>query len=157
MPTNVKVEHINPFITSTKSTFSTMLSTEVVTGKLYLKKGMALEHDLSAVIRLSGGAKGAVILGFQKIQALKIASTFAGQKLFALREDAADALGELGSIIAGSAKKDLSQYKINISLPEVILNGNPKCNSVINSVALVMPFECSLGSFDLTVSFVSND
>ena len=52
---NVKVEHINPFISATIESFKTMVATELTPGKVKLKDNKDLTHDISGIIGLSGG------------------------------------------------------------------------------------------------------
>jgi chemotaxis protein CheX len=155
MAAQIKVEHINPFIQATAQTFATMVKCDVKPGKMHLKTAEATHHDVSGIIGLSGGAKGSVALGFPRITALKVVSAFIGDKVLALDKDALDAVGELANIIAGSAKQDLSQFKIMISLPTVITGSNHSLNPPSDTPELIVPFETPHGRFDLLVCFKS--
>jgi chemotaxis protein CheX len=151
----LKVEHINPFIRATRETFSTMVKTEARPGKVALRTGREAHADISGIIGLSGGAKGSVALGFPRISALKIVSAFVGEKTVTLDETAVDAIGELANIISGSARRDLSEHRINISLPTVVLGERHELTSTREVVPMVVPFETALGPFLLTVNFKS--
>ncbi len=155
MSASIKVEHINPFIQATAQTFATMVKCEVKPGKMYVKNGNTTHHDVSGIIGLSGGAKGSVALGFPRVSALKIVSAFIGDKMLQLDKDALDAIGELANIIAGSAKQDLSKYKIMISLPTVITGLNHSLNPPSDIPELIVPFDTPYGAFDLLVCFKS--
>jgi chemotaxis protein CheX len=155
MAAQIKVEHINPFIQATAQTFATMVKCEIKPGKMQLRTGDTMHHDVSGIIGLSGGAKGSVALSFPRITALKVVSAFIGDKVLQLDKDALDAVGELANIVAGSAKQDLSQYKIMISLPTVITGNNHTLNSPSDAPELIVPFETPHGKFDLLVCFKS--
>ncbi len=155
MAVQIKVEHINPFIHATAQTFATMVKCEIKPGKMHLKKAEKTHHDVSGIIGLSGGARGSVALGFPRITALKIVSAFIGDKILQLDKDALDAVGELANIVAGSAKQDLTQYKINISLPTVVTGDNHSLNPPSDTPELIVPFETTYGNFDLLVCFRS--
>ncbi len=155
MPSPVKVEHINPFLSATIETFKSMLRTQITPGKIILIKGAKLSYDISGIIGLSGGARGTVTLSFPRITALKAVSEFIGEKVVTMDDTVKDAIGELTNIVAGSAKKDLAQYKINISLPSVITGENHKVLGGKEVIPLVVPFSSPLGDFNLIVSFIS--
>ena len=155
MTSPVKVEHINPFIAATVATFESMLNTKVVPGKIILVKGAKLHHDISGIIGLSGGARGTITLSFPKITALKSVSAFIGEKIVMMDETVKDAIGELANIVAGAAKKDLSQYKISISLPTVVVGDGHEVQGGKEVIPLCVPFESPLGAFSLIVSFKS--
>jgi chemotaxis protein CheX len=155
MASVVKVEHINPFVKATMETFQSMVKTEAKPGKPMLKKDAKLHADVSGIIGLSGGAKGSVALSFPRITALKVVSEFGGMKVVTMDDTVVDAIGELANIIAGAAKRDLTQYKINISLPTVVMGDGHELGGPKDIVPMVVPFECGLGSFNLIVSFKS--
>lgn len=155
MASPVKVEHLNPFIAATKETFKSMLQTQIVPGKLFLLSSSKVQHDISGIIGLSGGAKGTIALSFPKICALKAVSQFIGEKVVTIDDGVKDAIGELANIVAGAAKRDLSQYKISISLPTVIVGDNHEIQGGKEVIPLGVPFESPFGNFCLIVSFKS--
>jgi chemotaxis protein CheX len=155
MASTVRVEHINPFVVATMETFRTMMKTEIRPGKVTLKKDSKLLSDVSGIIGLSGGAKGSVILSFPRIAALKVVSEFVGMKVLALDDMVTDAIGELANIVAGAAKRDLAQYKINISLPTVVIGAGHEVGGPKDIIPMLVPFETPFGEFSLIVSFKS--
>lgn len=155
MASPVKVEHLNPFIVATMETFKSMLRTEITPGKLYLVTGAKVQHDISGIIGLSGGARGTVALSFPRITALKAVSEFIGEKVVTVDDGVKDAIGELANIVAGAAKRDLAQHKISISLPTVIVGDNHEIQGGKEVIPLGVPFESALGKFSLIVSFKS--
>ena len=62
----MKVEYINPFLSSTISVFDTMLRCKLERGNPYLKNGTQPQHEVSGVIGLSGKAQGTVVLGVSR-------------------------------------------------------------------------------------------
>ena len=155
MAVPVKVEHINPFLRATMETFQTMVKTTIQPGKISLKKEAGLHADVSGIIGLSGGAKGTVALSFPRITALKVVSEFGGMKVLALDDTVVDAIGELANIVAGAAKKELAAFKIDISLPTVVMGDNHELGGPKDIIPMLVPFESKLGSFTLIVSFKS--
>jgi chemotaxis protein CheX len=155
MPSPVKVEHINPFVSATIETFKSMVHTVITPGKFMLVSMSHLKYDISGIIGLSGGAKGTVSLSFPRVTALKTVSEFIGEKQLALDDTVKDAVGELANIVAGAAKKDLTQYKISISLPSVIIGENHQVQGGREVIPLLVPFDSTLGGFHLVVGFAS--
>jgi chemotaxis protein CheX len=151
----IKVEHINPFIKATIESFSTMIGITIKPSKIKLKDSANTTHDISGIIGLSGGAKGAIALSFPKDCALDVVSKFIGEEVPDINEDVTDAIGELANIIAGYAKKDLTEFNIQISLPSVITGQGHKVSDAKNVKAMVIPFSYENYSFDLGVAFVS--
>lgn len=151
----IKVEHLNPFIASTIHTFHTMVYCDVRPGKVALVPEKGARFDVSGVIGLSGMAQGTVALSFGRITALKIATAFTGTRVLALDDMATDAVAELANIVAGAAKRDLSDYKINISLPTVILGDGHELVGPRDIIPMVVPFVCPHGNFHLVVRFKS--
>lgn len=150
----IKAEHLNPFITATIETFSTMVKTEAKPGRVHLKAGNGLSYDVSGIIGLSGGAQGSVALSFPKESAEAIARSFIDQAEIT-PEAMVDCVGELANIIAGAAKRGLAQHKISISLPTVVTGAGHGINGPVDTVNMVVPFECGLGRFDLAICFKS--
>ncbi len=114
----MKVEYVNPFISSTVDTFSTMLNAKATAGKPFLKKEQQPSYDVSGVIGLSGNARGAIILSFPKAVALKVISVMIGTEIKIVGPEVTDGIGELANIVAGYAKQNLTNYGLTISLPK---------------------------------------
>jgi chemotaxis protein CheX len=150
----IKAEHANPFVKAAIDTFQTMANLKVAPGKIRLKDKHTLPYDVSGIIGLSGGAKGMVALSFPKASALAVVRAFSGEKSISASK-MVDAIGELANIVAGAAKKDLSQFKIKISLPTVITGDNHSIAGPVDTMCLVVPFDFPGGKFDLAVSFKS--
>ncbi len=151
----VKAEHINPFIKATIDSFKTMTKVSVSPGQIKLKDNANTTHDISGIIGLSGGARGAIALSFPKDCALDIVSKFIGEPVEDINEDVTDAIGELANIIAGYAKKDLVDFKIQISLPSVITGEGHKVSDAKNIKAMTIPFSYDNFHFDLGVALIS--
>jgi len=133
-----------------------MIGVEVKPGKIRLKDNANTTHDISGIIGLSGGAKGAISLSFPKDCALDIVSKFVGESINEVNEDVTDAVGELSNIIAGYAKKDLAEFKIQISLPSVITGIGHQISDAKDVKAMIIPFSYENYNFDLGVALISD-
>ncbi len=148
----MKVEYVNPFISSTVETFKTMLQMDVKAGSPVLKPEPAPSHDVSGIIGLSGDAMGSIVVSFPKITALKIVSAFLGEEIKIVGPDLIDAIGELVNIIAGNAKKDLTDLNVDISLPNVIVGKGHKISSPKGATSFIIPFASEFGELALEVN-----
>lgn len=145
------VKYINPFITSVRNVFGTMLQLDVQFGKAQLRKEETHTHDVSAIIGLSGDVVGAVIVSFPKLAATRIASAFAGTDVTEADDDFADAVGELANMISGNAKKDFDGLQVFISTPSVVLGTGHLIKSTRVTPRLVLPCATPAGSFVVEV------
>ena len=115
-------QYIQPFIKVCKSVFRDFLNLELEAKVPYLiDKNQASEWDLSAIIGLSGEARGAVVISMKQELAIKLTSILTGKPDVITRDEIIDAVGEIVNIVAGNVKYDLeSSFKLFISLPTII-------------------------------------
>lgn len=146
------VSYVNPFIKSAVETFETMLNTKAMPGKPTIKKDGQPTFDISGIIGLSGEALGNVVISFPKVTALKVISTLLGTPIKIVGPEVTDGIGELANIIAGNAKQGLTSYRINISLPKVIIGKNHSVSSPSGVPAIVIPFTSEFGEFAMEIS-----
>jgi chemotaxis protein CheX len=148
----MNVAYVNPFISATVHLFKTMLATDIQPGKPMLKAEPHPTHDISGIIGLSGNAQGSIAISFPKIVALKVVSKMLGSELKVVGPELTDGIGEIVNIVAGYAKKDLSQYALSISLPNVII-GKDHCLAAQSGIpTIIVPFNCVLGEFAMEIS-----
>ena len=76
--------------------------------------------EVSGVIGLSGRAVGTVVVSLSKEVAIKAASTMLMTDVDEVNADVVDAVGEITNMVAGGAKAQLEQYRLSISLPNVV-------------------------------------
>ena len=145
------VRFINPFIQSVKNVFSTMLATDLLVSRPFVKVDDRLTSDVSALIGLSGDAVGCVALCFPMETATKVTGKFAGIEMSKEHEDFADALGELANMVAGGAKAKLDGFTVRISLPNVVVGRNHVVSHSSRKPRLVLPCDAPLGRFSVEV------
>jgi len=146
------VRYINPFIEAVQNVFTTMLSTDTVIGKPFLKGSEDNGNtSVSVIIGLSGGMIGMIAMCLPNQTALKLAGKFAGQEMDMNHPDLADALGELLNMVAGQAKSKFDDLDTHLSLPRVITGRDLR---VLNSKepTLVLPCDSTLGRFRLEIT-----
>jgi chemotaxis protein CheX len=150
----MKVEYINPFLSSAISVFNTMLGVALTRGEPYLKKGNQPDHEISGIIGLSGKAKGMVVLSLCREVAINATATMIGEQPSDINADVADAVGELTNMIAGAAKAQLEHLKMSVSLPSVVTGKSHCIEFPKNTLPICIPFTCKWGSVAVEVGIV---
>jgi chemotaxis protein CheX len=145
----MKAEYINPFLSSTFSVFDTMLHCKLERGSPYLKNGTQPQHQVSAIIGLSGKAQGTVVLGLSREAALGAAEAMLQERPPEINGDVTDAVGELVNIIAGGAKAKLEHLQLSMSLPTVITGKGHSIEFPSKVTPICIPFVSPWG--DVTV------
>ena len=149
------VRLINPFIKSTERVFRLMVGCPVVPQTPQVFSSLPAGAEMcNAVINMEGGARGAVVLRFPSNIVLPVGMAFAGGSISF--HDAYDALGELANMIVGSAKRDLSQRLVSITVPQIVIGDNDLGEVSLLSPWLYVPFTTSVGSFYLSVSITKS-
>jgi chemotaxis protein CheX len=148
----MNVTYVNPFILSTIETFKTMMKIDVVPQKPELKQEGGPMYDISGIIGLSGNAQGSISLSFPKIVALKTVSAMIGTEIKIVGPEITDAIGEIVNIIAGYAKKNLTQYNLAISLPNVVVGKDHSVTAPSGIATIVVPFISAIGNFAMEVA-----
>jgi len=146
------VSFVNPFLKATNDTFKMMLNMEPVMEKPIVKNTSEHHYDVSGVIGLSGEAQGTIAISFSKITALKVASKMLGSELKIIGPELTDAIGEIANIIAGYAKQYLTQFKVSISLPNVVIGTRHELVSPTAAKTVVVPYKCEVGEFAVEVT-----
>ena len=115
-------QYVQPFITVCKDVFHEFLGeTLEVKPPYFMDKEEIAEWDISAVIGLTGEARGAVVISMKDALAFKLTTMLTGKAHQVIYADVVDAAGEIINIIAGNVKYDLeSTFKLVISLPTIV-------------------------------------
>jgi chemotaxis protein CheX len=152
----MRVEYINPFITSLVKTFKTMLDCDVVRGELKLKDSKTPCHEVSGIIGMSGSAVGTVVVSLSRDVALMSASRMLMMEATEIDDDVVDAVGEITNMVAGAAKAQLKEYSLSISLPNVITGRDYDVRFPSDVRPLTVLFSCPAGPLALEVGLEEN-
>ncbi len=153
MSSVIRVEFINPFITAVNKTFETMLGFSLRRSAPVLKQNPHALFPVTGIIGLSGSIAGTVILTLSESVAVKAASVMLMEELTAINADVLDAVGELTNMIAGNAKAQLEEYKLSLSLPNVISGEGTEVRFPETSQPITIPFESDFGSLAIEIGF----
>lgn len=154
----MKVEYVNPFIDSVYDLFSTMLSGKAMRGDIGLSKGDAGPRpaEVTALIGISGQARGMVSLSFPTSTALNMVNRLLSMEITEVDDTVSDAVAELVNIVAGGAKARFplgDGEPMALSLPTVVRGSGFKVDYPSSSVWLEVPFTSDLGPFSMRVTF----
>jgi chemotaxis protein CheX len=149
----MQVEYINIFISSLAHTFQTMLNCDVERGQPILKENYMPKFEVSGVVGLSGKAVGTVVLSLSQEVAIQAASHMLMSENTEVNADVIDAVGELTNMVAGSAKAQLAQYQLMVSLPNVITGQGHEVRFPSDVKPICVPFSTKWGALALEVGF----
>jgi chemotaxis protein CheX len=115
-------QYIQPFIKVCKNVFKEFVGVDLSVDRPYFSDQKAVhDWDLSAIIGLTGEARGAVVISMKNSLALHITGLLTGKKHQEIDDDVIDAVGEIVNIISGNVKKDLEDdFRLIISLPTIV-------------------------------------
>jgi chemotaxis protein CheX len=115
-------QYIKPFVDVCLNVFKDFINVDISAKTPYfLEKDSIVGNDISAVIGLTGQARGAVIVSMQQKLAIDLTDMLTGVSHTKMDDDVTDAVGEIVNIIAGNAKQRLEEsMKMVISLPTII-------------------------------------
>ncbi|MDR2303092.1 MAG: chemotaxis protein CheX [Treponema sp.] len=136
-------KYIQPFIDTTQNVFKEFVGTGVVVDRpFFVEKDKMTDWDISAVIGLTGEARGAVVISMKNSLAIRITDLLTGSKHTKLDDDVVDAVGEIVNIIAGNVKKGLEEaFRLVISLPTIVTGKEHAIKWPNNSARIIcIPF-----------------
>ncbi len=152
----MKVEYINPFLTSAIAAFDTMLGCPLTRGTPHIKSDAQPAHEVSGVIGLSGRARGTVVLSLSREAALNATAVLLQEQPAEINADVADAVGELTNIIAGGAKAKLDHLDMSVSLPTVITGKSHSVEFPKTVTPICIPFESEWGRITVEVGLMED-
>ncbi len=152
MTSSFDPSYVTAFVEATKNVFQTMLGLEVTFGNPVPGQLPHLANDVSAIIRMTGGVIGIVVLSLPVASAEKIVSSFVGSPVDRKSDDFADALGELVNMISGGAKANFPEKQVCLSRPSVIMGEGNTVQQPSGSVCVSIPCRSSYGDFAVDVS-----
>jgi len=151
----MRVEYINPFVDAVNKLFKSMFEAKVEAGRISLSETGGGPYDVTAVIGLSGWARGSVTISFPEATALAMVGKLLDAEVDKVDKTVTDGLAEFVNIIAGSAKTSFSRGgpPIELSLPNCVRGENFQIIFPSKAVWVEVPFESEFGPFSLRVIF----
>lgn len=149
----MNVAFINPFIEATLRSLEMMASITAEKSGLAIKEDLITTYDLSAIIGIAGEPSGSVILSFPAGLACRIASNMLMEEITTLDRSVEDAIGEIGNIVVGDARRLLIQdgFNLSISVPTVVIGQGHKISRSGDVPCIAIPFRTEFGEFEVNV------
>lgn len=148
----MEVKYINPFLDAFTKTLEQLGIIDIKKGNMTKKSKFYVDSDVSAVISLKNDIQGNMALSMPENTAKKLASTMMmGMSISTIDDMAKSAIGELSSMIAGTASTMLTSAGVAllISPPDILL-GPSEINS---QETLSINFETSSGPIEFNIGF----
>lgn len=150
----MKVEYVAPFAESATFVFKTLLGIAPERGQLSARPQLMTTHQVNVVCGIEGPVEGLVIIGMTMVTADKLAGRMIGATVVTFDAVAANAIAELGSMIASNAAMLLSEsgYGVDIRPPAIIRGANVKITT-LDLPSLVIPLHLKdMGTLEISVS-----
>jgi chemotaxis protein CheX len=149
----MNVAFINPFIESTLRSLDMMAGIQAEKTGLELKEDLITTYDVSAIIGLTGETSGSIIITMPEKLACRIASNMLMEEIGSLNKNVEDAIGEIGNIVVGDARRSLIQegYQLSISIPTVVVGVGLKISRSGDVPCIAIPFTTQYGDFEVNV------
>ena len=149
---------IIPFLAAAIHVLKTMASIEPKPGKPYLKKDSDAMGDVSAIIGITGDARGSMALTFPAVTIMAIVSALFRSPVTEFNDEVKDAVGELTNMICGDARRRLSEkgFILQAGIPTIVSGKNHSITHIHSGPRLAVPFETPDGPFVVEVAFSGN-
>ena len=149
----MNVAFINPFIESTLRSLEMMASITAEKTGLSVREDLITTYDISAIIGLTGDTSGSIIVSFPRRLACRIASNMLMEEISELNKSVEDAVGEIGNIVVGDARRILIQdgFSLSISVPTVVVGQGHKISRSGDVPCIAIPFRTDFGEFEVNV------
>ena len=149
----MNVAFINPFIESTLRSLEMMANITAEKIGLAVKEDLITTYAISAIIGITGDTSGSIILSFPVSLACRIASNMLMEEVTELSKDVEDAIGEIGNIVVGDARRLLIQdgFSLSISIPTVVVGKGHRISRSGDVPCIAIPFRTEFGEFEVNV------
>ena len=149
----MNVAIINPFVESTLRSLDMMAGIQAEKVGIELKEDLITTYDISAIIGLTGETSGSIIISMPATLACKIASNMLMEEITSMNKNVEDAIGEIGNIVVGDARRSLIQdgFSLSISIPTVVIGSGHKISRSGDVPCIAIPFTTDFGDFEVNV------
>jgi len=142
---------IRSFIASVRNVFSKMLQLDVAVGEPTPIVDLGPSDHVAGIIKFSGDLVGNFVLHFPVGTGERIVSLFTGEAITSDHDDFADAIGELVSMVAGSAKADFKGRDVSISCPSVVIGEGDHIEQPRDLPCVTIPCQSDYGEFIIEI------
>ncbi len=152
----MKVEFINPFLSSMLNVMSTMAQMELTPEKPKLKKSEIAMGDVSGLIGMvSTEAKGSLSITFEESLALATMLGMVGETPEKVNEEITDLVGEITNMVTGGAKRMLSEkgFDFEMTTPVVVSGPDHTIHHKAKGPVVIIPLNSEVGKAYIEFAF----
>jgi len=152
----MKVEFINPFLSSMLNVMTTMAKMELTPGKPKLKKDEIALGAVSGLIGMvSPATKGSLSITFDEPLALATMKGMVGEAPDEINEEIIDLVGEITNMVTGGAKRMLSEKGIEFDMatPIVVSGKDHTIHHKSKGPVVIIPLSTDVGKAFIEFSF----
>jgi len=152
----MKVEFINPFLSSMLNVMSTMAQMELIPEKPKLKKDETAMGDVSGLIGMvSPETKGSLSITFDEPLALATMQGMVGESPDTINDEITDLVGEITNMVTGGAKRMLSEkgFEFDMATPVVVSGKSHTIHHKSTGPVVIIPLKGKAGKVYIEFSF----
>lgn len=153
MRMQVKVEHIQPFVTAAAYVLKQELKVDVERGELSLVQTDYTTKEITVLIGITGDLEGTVLFGTNEAMAMNIVYELTGERKVFYDETSESAIAEMGNVISGRAATLYAEQGIRCMIsPPTVITGRGTIISSVDMTRILIPLETRLGSIEIAAS-----
>ncbi|MBU0689025.1 MAG: chemotaxis protein CheX [Gammaproteobacteria bacterium] len=148
---------LSAVVDSLHSIFETMMSTKVVMGAPFPKPKNTVQSGVSALIGMNADeARGSVAISLPMPALNEISCKLFGEEITAIDKEAAGLAGELSNMLAGSAKRILSEQGIEFDMqtPQMMHGDGHEIEHHHDGQTMLLPVNMNGHEFFVELNFV---
>lgn len=148
---------LNAVVDSLHSIFETMLGTKVVMGAPIPKAGKTVQGGVSALIGMNAAqARGSVAITLPVPALNEISRKLLGEEITHVDKDAAGLAGELSNMLAGAAKRILSEQgmEFDMQTPQMMHGDGHEIEHHHDGQTMLLPVNMNGHEFFIELNFV---
>ena len=155
----MKAIYINPFLNATLNLFENMMGQQPKVGTKSIVTNLNSHRwDVSGVIGVTGAAEGIIAIRLTQslVERLLAKSAIECRDEAELEQVTTSMVGEMANVIAGNALNEISQYRMDITVPIVIQGKNHGISWPAKNPVIAITFLSAQGPFEVDVSLKEN-
>lgn len=152
----MKVEFINPFLSSMLNVMSTMAHMKLIPERPKLKKDDIAKGDVSGLIgMISPETKGSLSITFDAPLALATMKGMVGEAPDEVNDEITDLVGEITNMVTGGAKRMLSEkgFEFDMATPVVVSGKNHTIHHKSTGPIIIISLKGDAGRAYIEFSF----
>jgi chemotaxis protein CheX len=149
----VRPEFINPFVQAATEVLQTELGSTPRRGPIGLQRSAYTSDEVTAIVAVTGGVAGMVMLAMTEATARAMVSKIVDQDFPEFDALAQSGIAEIGNVITGRAAVLLAEAGFSSQLaPPMLIVGRNTMISTLDLQRLIIPLETELGKLELQIA-----